>query len=454
MASLDAHNQRVDLLGTVQVLHEHLTASLCQTVFEQTRTTERARKWTLEALAEFWTAVILRAPQSLTHALEEAAAGTGAGWPSVQASPEAFFARCQRLHWRFFAKLYEAFVAHVLPEARPCYAQPLQSLRPHFPDVWVVDGSRLDAVAHRLKLLRDVRACVLPGCLTAFYDLYRGIARHLAFEADAAAGELPRTIAALQHVPQGTLLVGDRLYGVGKFFAALSTHRLAGLCRRNGRQSWRWVGDLSTTSIAGGTARDILVEIKGQGAIPTQRLRWVRWRKGRDVRELLTNVLEPSVLSVPDALRVYPWRWKVEQLFFDLKEVLNLHRFYTGSPNGVAMQVYAAALVHTAFRVAQGHVAETLGIAPEEISPAKFFPRLATASIGLVWSELALITIQQANPGVRLRKPDWHDCPFAWTTLEHIQVEFRTGRRRKRRFCQSRKHWKSFAHIPGGKKLT
>ncbi len=38
----------------------------------------------------------------------------------------------------------------------------------------------------------------------------------------------------------------------------------------------------------------------------------------------------------------------MERLFFDLKEVLNLHRFYTSSPNGVAMQVYAAALVHTA----------------------------------------------------------------------------------------------------------
>src|SRR5262249_5189356 len=268
-------------------------------------------------------------------------------------------------------KLSEAFVAQVLPEARPCYAQPLQSLRQHFPDVWVVDGSRLDAVAHRLKRLRDVRACVVPGCLPAFYALYRGIARYLACAADAPAGELPRTSAALQHVPQGTLLVGDRLYGSGTFCTALSTHSIAGLWRRNGRQSWRWVRDLSTTSIAGGTASDILVEIKATGAIPTQHLRWVRWRQGRDVRELWTNVLEPSVLSVTDALRVYPWRWKVERLFFDLKAVLNLHCFYTGNPNGVAMQVYAAVLVHTAFRVAQGYVAETLEVAPEAISPAK-----------------------------------------------------------------------------------
>ena len=118
------------------------------------------------------------------------------------------------------------------------------------------------------------------------------------------------------------------------------------------------------------------------------------------------------------------------------------------------MQVYAAALVHTAFRVAQGHIAQAIGTQPEEISPAKFFPRMAAAAIGLTWSEVAFIEIQKANPGVDLQKPDWHRCEFAWTTFEHIRVESRNGRRRKRRFCKSRKQWKSFTHIPGGKKLT
>ena len=133
---------------------------------------------------------------------------------------------------------------------------------------------------------------------------------------------------------------------------------------------------------------------------------------------------------------------------------MNLHRFYTSSLNGVARQVYAAALVHTAFRVAQGHIAQAIGTQPEEISPAKFFPRMAAAAIGLTWSELAFIEIQQANPGIDLQKPDGHRCEFAWTTFEHIRVEPRNGRRRKRRYCKSRKQWKSFTHIPGGKKLT
>src|SRR5438445_12062743 len=103
MATPAFPEQRVELLGTVQVLHEHLTTSLCQTVFQQTRTTERERRWSLAALASFWTEVILRAPQSLTQPIEEAETGDGAGWPRVQATQEAFFQRRQPLTWRRFA---------------------------------------------------------------------------------------------------------------------------------------------------------------------------------------------------------------------------------------------------------------------------------------------------------------------------------------------------------------
>jgi lambda repressor-like predicted transcriptional regulator len=159
-------------------------------------------------------------------------------------------------------------------------------------------------------------------------------------------------------------------------------------------------------------------------------------------------------LAIREALGLYPWRWKVERLFCDLKEGWNVPRFSTGSPNGVAMQVYAAALVHTAFRVAQGHIAQAIGTQPEEISPARFFPRMAAAAIGLTWSEVAFVEMQKAHPGIDLQKPDWHRGEFAWTTFEHMRVESRHGRRRKRRFCKSRKQWKSCTHIPGGKKLT
>jgi hypothetical protein len=77
------------------------------------------RQWSHVASASFWTAVILRAPHSLTQALEEATTGAGTGWPRVQAIQEAFFGCCQTLPWRFFANLYDAFVGHGRPECVP-----------------------------------------------------------------------------------------------------------------------------------------------------------------------------------------------------------------------------------------------------------------------------------------------------------------------------------------------
>ena len=167
MAISVASEQRIELLGTVELLQDHLTTSLCQTVFQQTRTTERERPWSLEALVSLWTAVILRAPPSLTQAWQEAALGNGSGWPPGPASPEAFCQRCQSVNWRFFAHLSDAFLLPVLPQAQPCYASPVHTLREYFQEAWIVDGSRLDAVAKRLKVLWDVRAPVWPGCLTA-----------------------------------------------------------------------------------------------------------------------------------------------------------------------------------------------------------------------------------------------------------------------------------------------
>jgi hypothetical protein len=65
-------------------------------------------------------------------------------------------------------------------------------------------------------------------------------------------------------------------------------------------------------------------------------------------------------------------------MFFDLKKVLNLNRLYAANPNAVAMQVYAAAIVYNALRVAQSEGAAQVGWAPEQLSPAKFYPKVAT----------------------------------------------------------------------------
>lgn len=434
-------------------MQTHLTPALCRAAFGRVRTTERQRKWTLEALVQFWTAVILRAPQALSQALADALAGREPLFPRIQAMAEAFFQRCRDLQPAFFAAVFDDFTARVVAAVPPRYAAPLAPVRERFADLVIIDGSRLAAIARRLKLLWNERAVILPGCLLAVYDLGRGLCRQLVFDADAAASEMTRAKAALAALVRDTLVVGDRLYCTADFFAALAAQGCWGLFRRNRRWGLRPLRRLRKRRYRDGGVEDWLVEAGSGQTAPVQQLRWIRWRRGHTRYELLTSVLDPQRLSAAAALALYPARWSIERMYFDLKEVLNLNRVYAANPNAVAMQVYAAGIVYNAMRVAQGEAAAAAGIAPEDISPAKFYPKLAAAChlylLAQQWEEGR----QPRNPHRDLPRINWRAEPWTRAPLATIRVERRRGARRKRRYCAARRHWKSFAHVRGGRRF-
>jgi len=444
---------RVNLAETVELLHTHLTAALCHTVFHRIRIRERQRQWSLAALAQFWLTVLLTGPRSLTQALQEAGMRFPALGPAARTSPEAFFQRAERLRPKFFQALYEAFVARLLPDALTTYAPAAQELRQRFAEVWVVDGSRLDAVAHRLKLTWDVRSPLLPGCLVVLYDLFRGFPRRLSFCADAARSELQHALEQLDHIPPHTLLIADRLYASVKLAAVLTEREVWLLCRRNRRLTVRQQRVLRRRQLKGGTLLERLVLVGSGHGTPPQLMRQIRYTARRLTVDLLTSVLDPTRLTAQEALETYRLRWQVERLFLDLKEVLDLHHFYLASPPGVAQQVYAAASVYAAMRVAQARIAQKHRLSPEALSPAKLFPRVARTSIVIVDAETVFAATQRANPRVRLRKPNWADLPSVQVPLEALLVEHRRGKRRKRRYCASRRRWKSFTHLPGAHRL-
>jgi len=446
---------RVDLLKMIGLLLDHLTPALCEAVFQRHRTTERTRKWTFYAVTLFWAAMIIRHPRSLQQGLDETRKGRSRDrlWPRVMASPRAFYEKARGLRPSLFKATYEAFTASILPKARPAYVSWLGRLRAQFPDVLIVDGSRLDAIGHRLKLLRAERAPVLPGCLTVFYDLCRGITRQVLFSPNAAEPELPRAQAALRWIANGALLVGDRLYASVQFFHRLTQRGLYGLVRRSGRLTVRPLQRLSRQVGDAGVLEDTLVEVGSGQTAPPVRLRWIRYRGSRQRLELLTNVLDPRQLSPEEALALYRLRWSVERLFLDLKETLDLHCLYASHPSLVAQQVYTAAIVHTAFRVAQAGIARQATVLPEQLSPAKLFPKLARAANDYCLAHLWVWKTRALNPGTAITFPGWHTNPSAYTTLGAIVVQHRAGPRRHRRFCASRRRWKSFVHVTGGSTL-
>lgn len=444
----------IKLLETVRILNDLLTEELCAQVFDSARTTEREREWSLFSLTKFWTAVILLAPNSLGHAMERARQGGNDLLPEVTATDGGSFQRYKTLHFRFFHALYYAFTQRLMGEARPVFGGAMSGLRERFPNLFLIDGSRLDPIAHKLKILRNLAPAILPGCMTVIYDLFHGVTRQVLFDPDAAAPELLRAVPNLAGLPKGSLVVGDRLYASIQFFWELSERGQWGLFRLNGKLKVERQHLISRKQ-GGGRAvvEDWLVSVGSGQTAPVITLRMLCWRQGKEQRDLLTSVLDPAMLTAEEALSLYPLRWQIERVFFDLKETLSLKRFYAANPNGVAMQVYAAAMVYNAFRVAQGRIAQDHGIAPEDISPAKLFPKLAEASANRASMEWMFLATSRTNGG-GLSKPDINEAPFNRTTLQAILVKKRDGHRRRKYFVRGRKLWKSLAHVSGGQKLT
>lgn len=444
---------RVHLAPTVEFLHEYLSEALCDEVFQDLRTTERERRWSLYALARFWLDVVLEAPPSLSQLLERTRGGDPAGFlPQVAASSEAFFQRCKNLPSGFFMALYSRFIGNVKAKAPKRYCQELAYLRKNFSDVFAIDGSRLDKIAHRLKILHDEKAAILPGCLLAVYDLFRGIATQLWFEPDAGAAEFTRALLAIDCLPAQSLLLGDRLYCSVALFGALKANGAFGLFRRNKTVSIKKVRRLSRQRLDIGLLEDWIVQAGRKGT--EIELRLVVLKSNGRTYEALTNVLDPSRLSPEDVTRLYPQRWKIERLFYDLKVVLNLKKLYAANPNAVAMQVFAAAMVHAAFRIAQADIARQHNLRPEDLSPQKLFPLLALTSIRLLEAEFYFEATQAANPRVKLRKPSWKKLPGSVVSLRHLLKQRRSGERRQREYHKDRAKWKSITKVDGAEELT
>jgi len=304
---------QVDLLGPARILHKHLTAALCERVFAAGRVTERRRIWTLHQIALFWSAVILRAPESLLQALDEARRGVG-GYPRVKATPQAFFERAKGLRWTFFRDLFDAFLENALRRHAPRFESKLRGQLKAFPEVWIVDGSGLDAIAHRLKVLWDERVVVLPGSLLVFYDLFRGLPRRVLFHEEAMGSEVGRTEAVLASIAKGTLLVGDRAYGSVRLFASVAVHGIFLLARRNKTVKLRERKRLRRVDLkTGGILEEFLVLAgAGTNGVEPQRLRLIRWQLGSKVVELLTNVLDAEALPGETALSLYRRRWSID----------------------------------------------------------------------------------------------------------------------------------------------
>ena len=64
-------------------------------------------------------------------------------------------------------------------------------------------------------------------------------------------------------------------------------------------------------------------------------------RKGKVWHSYLTSVLEPEVLPSYVVIDLYQKRWRIEDAFNVVKRLLGLSYLWTGSINGIKLQIWA-----------------------------------------------------------------------------------------------------------------
>ncbi len=74
-------------------------------------------------------------------------------------------------------------------------------------------------------------------------------------------------------------------------------------------------------------------------------VRLVRVQVGIHTVEYLTNVLDPTTLSVQEIARLYGRRWDIEWAFLTLKKHLGMHLWWNSKVSGILQQVWACLII-------------------------------------------------------------------------------------------------------------
>ncbi len=83
----------------------------------------------------------------------------------------------------------------------------------------------------------------------------------------------------------------------------------------------------------------------GRGSAPILTLRLVEIRVGKATYSYITSVVDPNVLPPYVVADLYRRRWRIEEAFHTVKRLLGLSYLWTGSINGVKLQVWATWLL-------------------------------------------------------------------------------------------------------------
>lgn len=233
----------------------------------------------------------------------------------------------------------------------------------------MVDGSSLETLFRKLESLQDEPAR-LAGKLYAVVDLVTHLPVKIWLEENPFLNDTVVWSHLLSLSPTGTLLIFDRgCYDFGQF-AALVERGAAWLTRLKQNASYRIVKTLTSTP----NLKDHIICLgHGRQKRPTYTVRLVEVRHGNTWYRYITSVLSPHTLPPYVIADLYGRRWHIETAFGLLKRLLGLSYLWTGSFNGVKLQVWATWLFYVVLFDLADAVADELSLPTDNISVEMLF---------------------------------------------------------------------------------
>jgi len=237
-----------------------------------------------------------------------------------------------------------------------------------FQQIWIVDGSTLEALFRKLKSLQD-QPITLAGKIYTIVDLVSHLPVAIRFESNPFAADTNQGEWLQKHLPKGGLLIFDRGFYDFTQFAALVEAGSAWITRLK-KASFMVQKTLSESS---NLVDQVIVLGHKRGKAKPITVRLVKVRHGKSWYCYITNVLDPRELPPYVVADLYSRRWQIETAFFLVKRLLNLAYLWTGSLNGIKLQIWATWLFYAVLLDLADEVAEALELPTERISKEMLF---------------------------------------------------------------------------------
>ncbi|WP_373541127.1 IS4 family transposase [Chamaesiphon sp.] len=265
----------------------------------------------------------------------------------------------------FPAEIFEGVFKGLLPEferkwhsrkQRPL-PESIQFAQTKFARIWAGDGSTLEAIFKKLDSLAEVPKNQLAGKIGVVIDLVTRLPVEIWFQEKATASDMKFESDILKLVKPQTLILLDRGFCHYQFWQQLIEKNVHLITRLNNKASLT-VERVFTNSYS---IRDRTVKMgAGNKTTPCITMRLVEIRVGKtwysyatfsgeaspEKLAYLTSVLDPLILPPYVVADLYGRRWRIEEAFNTVKRLLGLSYIWTGSLNGIKLQLWGTWLFY------------------------------------------------------------------------------------------------------------